>query len=570
MLRIGKTFSFLILVFAFIRICGADIRMSVSDQSGRMTRHVVAGIPFILSIDVDVAKNITIEPNCELSNGVTVLGRSSSSTLRMVDNNQSYKKKYRYTLRADNTGTVQLGPASIIVDGDRLEAQAIELLVADVDQANVYATPNYVQFKLSKDECFVAENVPFTMQFFSRDLNVSLDSVGWPNKNPNVQFSFEGNPRVSEKVVDGEVYRVVTYSGSVCSYKAGSVTIPAIPCVYSKRNPHSVWGQLNRIWPGSALDQSRVFSKAVALTARALPKELHEPAFVGTRCLVQAAIDRPKVTQNEACLYKLMVHGQGNFDLLQVPELVLPDNLTSYPSSSFIADDGLAKFFEFVIQATMPGSFTIPAQEINFLNTDTGQIESVIGNSLSLEVEPGGQFLDKHSDEGDSLSDSLDSDNSALATTFVPPFNTGDSWFASNRRAMTFARFWLLIFIIFALWLIWLLYALRRQYDRKYPAQAARKRAYKIACKALTKASVESNSSQLHPIFSSFFSARWGIGGLTDDQIEDRLKALMDDNEYKKWITFFEQIQRAAFAAQGSHKELLKQAKEWLQRLQEC
>lgn len=401
-------------------------------------RQVSVGEQFRVAFEANADGKKFSAPSFE---GFSVVGgpfNSTSSSVQIVNGSmtRSVSNTYTYVLRAEKEGNFTIGPASYVVDGNKVESEPFSITVVpgdpnagasaqgpsqgsqqgsssthNTDDPQVSGKDLFLKLIPSKRSAYVGEPVVLTYKLYTR-LPVSQLSV---SKMPSYagfwmkEINDNGNIRQSSEVVNGieystaEVKKVV-----VIPQKSGKLTVEpmGIDCIAQiqtqrqprhSNDPFDIFFNDPFFNRGYTNVQKTLTSSTVSLDVKALPVDGKPDSFSGAvgNYNFSAAIDRTELSTNEAATFTVTVSGSGNLELLNMPAPVFPPDFEVYDpklSSSVDANsNGMngTKKAEYLVIPRRAGNFSIPAVEFSFFNPAKGQYVTLHSAPMELSVTKG-------------------------------------------------------------------------------------------------------------------------------------------------------------------------------------
>ncbi|MBR4391606.1 MAG: protein BatD [Bacteroidales bacterium] len=410
----------------------ASIKVSVKKQ-------VSVGEQFRIAFEANAEGKKFVAPSFE---GFTVVGgpfNSSSSSVQIVNGSMSrtVSNTYSYVLRAEREGTFTIGSATYVVDGNEVQSEPCQITVvagsADPDpvaqggqqggqqgasgrQQNtndpqVSGKDLFLKVIPSKRSAYVGEPVVLTYKIYTR-LPVSQLSV---SKMPSYggfwmkEVNDNNALRQSSEVVNGieystaEVKKVV-----VIPQKSGKLTIEpmGIECIaqiQTQREPRRSNDPFDIFFNDPFFNRSytnvqkNVETAPITMDVKNLPMDGKPLSFSGAvgNYNFSASIDRNELSTNEAATLTITVSGNGNLELLNLPEPVFPPDFEVYDpkitSSVDANSQGMngTKKAEYLIIPRRAGDFSIPAIEFSYFNPSKGTYSTLCSQQMDLHVERG-------------------------------------------------------------------------------------------------------------------------------------------------------------------------------------
>ncbi|MDP3683915.1 MAG: BatD family protein, partial [Ignavibacteria bacterium] len=109
---------------------------------------------------------------------------------------------------------------------------------------------------------------------------------------------------------------------------------------------------------------------------------------------LQTSIDKKNVKQNEPITLKVMLSGEGNINLLDLPQFQIPNGFEKYDPkiSTDVSRSGVIngkKNFELLVIPRVSGSFEIPGLQFSFFNPKKKSYVTVSATAYPIIVEQG-------------------------------------------------------------------------------------------------------------------------------------------------------------------------------------
>ena len=138
-------------------------------------------------------------------------------------------------------------------------------------------------------------------------------------------------------------------------------------------------------------------SQSFSLEVKNLPTAGKPDSFAGAvgNYTFKSEIDKSELSTNEAVTLTLTVSGNGNVELLQMPEPVFPPDFEVYDpkisTSTNVNAQGLTgtKKAEYLVIPRRAGSFTIPQVEFSYFNPTDESYHTVSSDAYELSVQKG-------------------------------------------------------------------------------------------------------------------------------------------------------------------------------------
>lgn len=157
--------------------------------------------------------------------------------------------------------------------------------------------------------------------------------------------------------------------------------------------------------PGEATEQQiiTVTCDTLNINVKPLPdanRPAHFKGAVGSFRIV-AALDKNKITTDDAGSLKVIISGAGNIQLINAPGISWPEGVEGFESRSSEKLDKFSvplkgeKVFIYPFTVTKPGDYTIPAINFSYFDVSSQSYKTVNTQPLSVHVEKGRSKLQK-------------------------------------------------------------------------------------------------------------------------------------------------------------------------------
>lgn len=569
-----------------------DPQLRVSCKS-----EVSVGEQFQVVFEIDADGSDFQSPSFD---GMRVVGgpfSSSSSSVQIINGkmSRSYQKTYKLILSAPQEGQFTIGSASVKVDGKKIVSEPFEVtVVASSTNASSNNNSNnstssasnepelkgkdlFIKVIPSKKKVFVGEQVLLTYKIYSKvpvsQLSLSKPSYAgfWVKDVDNGNNS--GALQQSSEYVNGEEYiSAVLYEVVVVPQKSGVFEIDplVVNCVVQLQNKNS--GRRSND-PFDAFFNDPFFSrsyvnvnkelrtKSLQLEVRSLPTANRPESFdnaVG-QYTFSAAVDREELKTNEAITLTLIVKGNGNIDLVDIPRPILPPDFEVYdPKVTLNAkaqSQGLSgtKKAEYLIIPRAAGTFDIPSISFSFFNPKKGVYEELKSDSFSISVEKGS------ASESSNLVYSSNQEDIKYIGSDIRHIMTGDAHLVPIGS--TFFNTWcyyLLLILPFVVLAVLLIVHRRQAETLKDQSLMRNKKATKVAKARLKKAHDYMKDNQQDQFYVEMSQALWGYisdklnmsrSSLSIENVETELKSkTMPEELVQRFVEALGTCEYARFA----------------------
>ncbi|MBP6702155.1 MAG: protein BatD [Vicinamibacteria bacterium] len=385
-------------------------------QSGSVRSEVDAnkiGVDDVVTLSIvmegDAASLDVAMPG--LRNLRVVAGPSTSTQISFVNGSMSRQKSITFVLRAEKTGTAEVGPVAVqghpptapitieVVPGAIRPAQPQDPFAGDPFGGRdpfeeIFGRPQrrqpvnqgklFVEATLSRPAARVGEPILVTYYVYTQ---ISLTGVEFaaPPKYPGFWAEevdrARGDSTGENTSVQGEAYlRYPVLERLLFPTKPGLLEIPEARLrLVPAGGPFGIAAPIERS------------TRALKVKVDSLPKGTPEDAAVGSY-QVEAATDRTSVVLGDALTFRFKVTGRGNLKWVDAaPDLVIsgarvfPPRVTSDLRTTRQGIEG-SKTWEFVIVPEQAGAYEIPSISFPYFDPQVQTMRTERTQAIAIEV----------------------------------------------------------------------------------------------------------------------------------------------------------------------------------------
>jgi len=534
-------------------------------MQGYPLQEVAVGQPFQVEVLIENPDGSTSYPLIQHDDSVSL----QKTGYRMHTLNGASSAAYIYTARADEEGTITIGPARIA--NEDVQSSAVSLQVTEGESRPISSNTKpepFLRLFIDKDHGIKGEQIPFRLRFYYADQNVRLQQIGSSadHDDDRIIFKKEEGPTGGTEIINGERYQYAEWQWIGYPTQMGTIVIPAyfadfiVPVVHEdQRLMHFA------SFFGSRHERKRVYSNATRVTIEDAPEGIKA---IGSFSSLEASTDHTQVKQGEGVVLKLVLSGAGNLDGIEINRLVgMPSSVRWYPSKQYLSPNKTEKTFEFVIQPMQEGVIKIPVQSFDFFDTVRRTQRTLQTAPLSIRVMPSTQPIHKRVDD---TKPTVQSSEEPTVQNELLPLNSSGAWYAVREHELPFWLFILLLISPFLLWLTWILYQSLYMHISKKVSVPFSTQAFNFARKKLQIMHTHNQVDTLYKLFRQVIAARNGLSfeACTDERMNKIvLQAGIDG---RKWHAFMDTIAHVSFVPLSSSekRQLIEQAHNWLDMLE--
>ncbi|MGF1656538.1 MAG: BatD family protein [Verrucomicrobiales bacterium] len=328
---------------------------------------------------------------------------------------------HTYLVTPRQEGEFAIPPIEIRVNGQTLKTDALTLLVVggSSDPAQADSEPELLEDEtargsivLPRTRLFVGEQVPVSVRFsFDPARPIRLDS--FPTFNTDGFTSARlSQPREEMLEETDGLRRVFTFTSTVSPLKSGSAKLgPATwsvtEVINRRRNAFPSMRDLDPTDPFSfdrllqdAFDQNafaaqtrqlKIDAPAVEIEVLPLPDDGKPDSFRGAigNFQMRSTAEPLRLQPGEPLTLTLVITGEGNFDLVDLPQADDSAWRTYPPKVTFVPQDLVSgrgtKTFEYVM-LPQPGAKRLPELEFSYFDPEQETYETLRSEPLLIEV----------------------------------------------------------------------------------------------------------------------------------------------------------------------------------------
>lgn len=345
-------------------------------------------------------------------------GPNQSQSMQYVNGNVSQSTSISYILVADETGTIEIGPASIKVDGETYRTKAVELEIVKANpngsnaqrnrqsqrQASGDQLEDYVFVKaiVDKQSAYVGEKVTVTYKLYSKLTLSGINLESPPSFNgfwtQDIQSLYD-QIQLSREQINGEIYQVAELQQTLLyPQRSGDLTIDPMSIkatvqVQSRRT-RSIFEQMFGSYENKEVITK---SKAITLKVKPLPLAGKPTNFSGAvgKFNMKMNVNKDSLTANESVNLKIEISGTGNLPLINAPKLDFPVDFEVYDpetKNSFKTSASGAtgkKTFDYLVIPRHSGEFDLKPYEFTYFDIASKSYKTINADPIQIVVAKG-------------------------------------------------------------------------------------------------------------------------------------------------------------------------------------
>lgn len=468
--------------------------------------------------------------------------QSSSTSVQIINGQmtQNVSFTFTYILQAVKEGTFNVGAATINVNGQDYQSNALTISVvpgSGQQQQQQQQQQKGQQTTSSDNEIFIkayadktnpvqGEQIIVTYKLYT-SIPVSQYTIdklasfnGFWSENLNKENE---RPKQNNEVVNGVNYTSVEIlKVALFPQRSGALRIEplGVECIAQKRSQRQRQNNIfddfffNPFFESVQNVKLDLKSNALTINVAALPSQNRTGDFKGSvgSFTINSEIDKTTLKVNDAANLKIQITGKGNMKMIEEPLISFPPNLETYTpkitDNISLSNSGVSgsRTFEYLIIPRSGGEYKIPAVTFSYFNPATRSYQTLTTKEYTLNVEKG----QEGADQGTAVNmvsredvQYIGNDIRYLKNNIFPLVALGYSFYATDLYVYLLLLP-LVLFILFVV--IW-----RRQIKLSSNAVLVKNRKANKMARSRLKAAEKFKDNQQHELFYDEVSkALWG------------------------------------------------------------
>jgi hypothetical protein len=414
-----KISIFIIIILLPLKLAAQSFTASVNETT--VADKEQFKISFTLSANnVNKIKNFKPPP---FSSFIVLSGPNQSTSIQFINGVQSGSISYSYILQSKNIGKFSIGKASVDYDGKTYQTKPLNITVVkaaskpkqqkqDGTISNEEIAKNlFIKATVDKRKAYLGEQVTVTYKLYTR-LNIAAQmSI---SKLPQYQGFWTEELETSTniifmtEVINGKQFRVGTLKrAALFPSQTGKLEITpfelTVPIqIKRNRNRKNIFDDFfNDPFGSSKTIEYNAISNKISIDVLQLPQKNQPESFKGAvgDFTFKASIDKTTAKTNEPVTLKVVISGNGNIQLVELPELNIPAGFEKYEpkTSEKINSKNIisgSKTAEYLMIPRVVGKREIPAVELSYFNPAKKRYITKRSGPFSLNITQGERLPD--------------------------------------------------------------------------------------------------------------------------------------------------------------------------------
>ncbi|WP_417914815.1 BatD family protein [Candidatus Electronema sp. JM] len=362
-----------------------------------------------LAIIVNGASNA--QPELPVADGLRFrqLGQSQQS----VWNNGQFSSSVAFTfsVQAEKEGQYSIGPVKVRADGKDYLTQPLRCTVGPAKGSFSAAAPDtaplaaedvgFMRIQPEKETFHIGQIVPFTLKaYFKPGHRIHIKTEPRLTNENFLLQSLDAQPIQQQEQVQGELFTVLTWRGSISALKEGAaplamevnadLMLPTRRGSNSFDQPFMDDPLFDELFSSYTRKEVKFASPDKLVTALPLPAKNRPADFkgaVGTFSLAVAAAPADGKL-GEPITLKMKITGSGNFDRVQAPELTDSAGWKVYPPANSFSGKGSKgeKTFEQAIVPVSSSLKAVPPLRFSYFDPAAGDYITLTSEPIPLRL----------------------------------------------------------------------------------------------------------------------------------------------------------------------------------------
>ncbi len=344
-------------------------------------------------------------------------GPNQSTNMQWINGKMSSSKSYSFILKPRGEGSFTIGAAEAEYNGKVLKTEPIRVTVraAGTPDKKVRRARDpelagkKIFFKVipSKKEAYIGEQITVEYKLYF-NINIQTYEVEKLPSNTGFwteDFELPRQPQIKNEIINGINYNVVTLRKvALFPTQSGEIILEPMEIttqsvVRGRSRSRSLFDSFfDR--PGRTIE-TPLKTKTVRFKIKPLPREGKPKDFKGAvgNYSLKVSVDKKEAAVNNAVALKIVLEGQGNIKLVELPEPDIPQDIERYDpkvqtrvrkKNNRISG---MKSAEYILIPRLPGHFTLKPLSFSYYDPQKERYVTLRSDAIPLtitgEVRPG-------------------------------------------------------------------------------------------------------------------------------------------------------------------------------------
>lgn len=342
-------------------------------------------------------------------------GPNQSTSMSIINGRVSSSITFSFIILAQNLGDYNIGAATIIYDGKKLNSQSLNIKVEKSssrlqNKTNDNTTEDiaknlFIVAEANKSRVLQGEQITVTYKLYTR-LNIASPQISklpsyegfWAEEiQPLKQINFDVEMYRGERFRVAKIKQVALFptKTGLLNVTPFELNIPVI--VKKKKTGNDIFDDFFNDSFFGRTETIDYLAKSNTIKIKVEPLPANAPqSFSGAvgNFSLKAEIDKKEVSTNESIRLRLNISGTGNIKLLNVPQPNLPTGLEKYEPKVIENINNTAlvsgqKIIDYLIIPRTPGVKEIPPIEFTYFNPSSRNYVTLKTEAFRINVKKG-------------------------------------------------------------------------------------------------------------------------------------------------------------------------------------
>ncbi len=286
------------------------------------------------------------QPEVNQLDGLKIDYLGSSSSFQLINGQRSSTQVFTYVITAVKPGAYTIGPYEVTSGGKRISTNTVKLTVArgsastNASGNSQGAAPNpgktdsqlFFTFSIPKTKIYLGEKIPVKFRIYVGDVRINGPLRSLDFNQSEVLLDTPVKSSESDVTIDGQLYRMTEFTGTLSPVKTGAFTLgPAkMVCDVMVRKRVSSFFDFDDGYVRRTVQIDS--NNSAKLNVLPLPNTGRPAAFSGGigRFQLSASAGPTEVLQGDPITLKMTVTGSGNCKTIMPPRLATADGFKVY------------------------------------------------------------------------------------------------------------------------------------------------------------------------------------------------------------------------------------------------
>lgn len=536
---------------------------------------------------------------------------SQSRSVQFVNGKSSSETtiRYTYTLLSTKEGTFNIPSASIVVDKERYQSNALVIKVLPADKANQTTQKNqgqqssapisqqitnenlFIRPVISRTKVREQEHVLLTYKIYSKVDLIDIQQVKFPDfKGFLVQeVELPQNKQYALENYDGVNYNtIILRQYLLYPQSAGTLDIEKMTCnaVIRVKNQAQVRSIFDDFFDSYQEVKKPLSASALKISVSALPTPRPETFGGGVGSFsVKSSINATELNANEAVTITVKISGNGNMKMVKNPVLKFPTDFETYEPkvtnafTNTTAGVSGTKTIEYLAIPRHSGDFSIPETEFSYFDVSSDSYQTLTIPAYQLKVKKGYE-----NDNGALVSNFTNQEQVRMIASDIRYINTTNFDVSSVEEPIIVGwKFWLAYLLPLFFSGLALVFFRKQARENADLALMRNKKANKVARKRLKTAQKHLKAGSKNLFYDEVLKALWGylcdklglpLADLNKENVTVQLSAhAVEQSDIDTFIRLLDDCEFVRYAPAADDREamdhIFKQTMKMISKLEE-